>query len=708
MEKISKSIKRFDFDDKVEGKAKYCADLHPEGMLYARTLRSEVPRAKIRAVRLPELPEGYTIVDHHYIPGKNIVPIVYDDQPFLAVDEVNYIGQPILLVVGADKETILDIIGKIEVDYELLQPILSIEAAMEQTDSFIFGDKPYFVAYEYAKGDPGAAAARAVRVIEDELRTGYQEHVYIEPQAMLGSYDGERVSVYGSMQCPYYIHSGLKQALGWGDDRVRVVQLPTGGGFGGKEEYPSIPGVHAALAAIKTGRPVQLLFDRPEDIRASTKRHPSIIRIKSHLDAEGRIIAREIDVKLDAGAYAGLSSVVLQRTIFSVCGVYDVPNLKVTGKAYATNNIVTGAFRGFGGPQAFFAIEMHMTHIATELGVDPLEWRRSYFLKKGDTSSTGGAFHSDIKLAEIADAVNRLSNYQEKHSAFGSDKSFWKGIGCSFFFHGCGFTGSGEAELLKSRVKLKKYADDTAGIFVSSTEIGQGALTTLRKIVAQTLDIPIGQVKLAYPDTADCPDSGPTVASRTVMIVGRLLQECAVEMKQRWTEQTFEVVKDYVYPEHLSWDSEKLAGNAYPEYSWGANVVEVAVDPVTYEVETKGVWAVYDIGTPIDEKIVQGQIEGGIVQGLGYAAMERLQTKEGKLLQDSLSEYLIPAAVDFPRIAFELIENPYAGGPFGAKGLGELPMIGAAPAFAAAVEQAIGKKIDRIPVTPEYIRELMT
>ena len=190
METISKSIRRFDFDDKVEGKAKYCADLHPEGMLYARTLRSDVPRAKIRAIRLPELPEGYTIVDHHDIPGKNIVSIVYDDQPFLAVDEVNYIGQPILLVIGEDKETILDIIGKIEVDYELLQPILSIEDAMKQSDSFIFGDNPYFVGYEYAKGNPDAAIAQAVRVIEDELRTGYQEHVYIELQAMLGIYDG--------------------------------------------------------------------------------------------------------------------------------------------------------------------------------------------------------------------------------------------------------------------------------------------------------------------------------------------------------------------------------------------------------------------------------------------------------------------------------------------------------------------------------------
>lgn len=707
MEIISKSIKRFDFDDKAEGKAAYCADLHPEGLLYARTLRSTVPRAKIRGIHLPELPPGYTIIDHRDIPGKNVVPIVYDDQPFLAVDEVNYIGQPILLVVGPDKGIILDVIDKIEVAYDLLSPILSIEAAMEQSDSFIFGDKPYFVTYHYEKGDPDAAITQAARIITDEFRTGYQEHVYLETQAMLGIYDGERVTVYGSMQCPYYIHNGLKQALGWRDERVRVVQLPTGGGFGGKEDYPTIPSVHAALAAIKTKKPVQLVFDRSEDILSSTKRHPSIIKISSHLDAEGQIIAREIDVKMDAGAYAGLSSVVLQRTIFSASGVYDIPNLKVNGTAYATNNIVTGAFRGFGGPQAFFAIEMHMEHIANELGIDPLDLRKRHFLYKGDTSSTSGIFHFDIKLAEIADAVTRLSDYEAKRHRFADQNQAWRGIGCSFFFHGCGFTGAGEAELLKPRVKLKKNTDETVSIFVSSTEIGQGSLTTLRKIVAQTLGIPFEQIKLTYPDTVECPDSGPTVASRTLMIVGRLLHECANEMKQHWSEQTFEVMKDFVYPKHLSWDNEKLAGNAYPEYSWGANVVEVVVDPLTYEIETKGVWAVYDIGTPIDEKIVQGQLEGGIMQGLGYASMESLQSKDGKLLQRSLSDYLIPTAVDFPRIVCELIENPYPEGPFGARGLGELPLVGVAPAFAVAVEQAIGKKIDRIPVVPEYIRELM-
>ena len=525
---------------------------------------------------------------------------------------------------------------------------------------------------------------------------------------MMAIYEDDRVTVYGSMQCPYYIHDALKMALAWGDDRVRVVQLPTGGGFGGKEEYPSIPGVHAALAAIKTGKPVQLVFDRQEDIIASTKRHPSIITIKSYLDGENRIIARDVDVKTDAGAYAGLSSIVLQRMIFSVCGVYNVGNLRVNGKTYATNNIVTGAFRGFGGPQAFFAIEMHMEHIAAVLHSDPLELRKQYFLKKGDTSSTGGALQYEIKLAEIAEAIEKRSAYHEKRKRFAGQGEGLKGIGCSLFFHGCGFTGAGEAELLKSKVKLKKYKDNTVGIFVSSTEIGQGALTTLHKIVAHSLDIPLEQVRQTYPDTADCPDSGPTVASRTVMIVGRLLQECAWDMKKRWEEDEFELIREYTYPANLSWDTDKLSGNAYTEYSWGANVVEVEVDPVTFETAIKGIWAVYDIGTPIDEKIVQGQIEGGIVQGLGYGYMEVLQGKEGKLLQDTLTSYMIPSAVDFPGITIELIDNPFAGGPFGARGVGELPIIGAAPALASAVQNAIGKQVKKIPVTPEYIMELMT
>jgi len=705
---ISTPIKRFDFDDKVSGQAQYCADIKMPGMLYARTLRSERPRARISAISVPELPPDYYIVDQHDIPNQNVVPIVYDDQPFLARDVVNYIGEPILLVVGPDKATILQIIDSIQVQYEDLDPVLDIAAAESRAADFICGDKPWFVEYRYSKGDLAAAIAASHQCIEEQFETGCQEQLYLETQAVLAVYADERITVYGSIQCPYYITDALLNALGWPEERIRVVQLPTGGGFGGKEEFPSIPAVHAALAAIKSGRPVQLVYDRQEDIICSTKRHPAIIKYRSYLDQQGNVIGRQIEVKADGGAYAGLSSVVLQRMIFSANGVYNINNLEVHGRAYATNKVVSGAFRGFGGPQAFFAVEVHMENIARRLGQDPIEFKRRHFLHQGDTSSTGGLLRNDIILERIAAEVEDLSGYRSKLPAYSQADGKLRGLGCSFFFHGCGFTGSGEQDIIKAQVRLRKYPDERVEIFVSSTEIGQGVLTTLRKIVAQTLDIPVEQVTHNYPDTSSAPDSGPTVASRTIMIVGRLLADCAAEMKTRWQEPELDLHRDFQYPAELHWDKVKLDGNAYLDYSWGAQVVEAEVDPLTCSVEVTGIWAVYDIGTPIDRKIVQGQIEGGVVQGLGYGGMEVLEAIGGRLRQTNLTNYIIPTSMDFPTVHSRLIEdNPYPDGPFGARGLGELPLVGAAPALALAVQNAIGRKVKKIPLTPEYIMELM-
>lgn len=705
MEKISASVKRFDFDDKIRGEALYTADLRPQGLWFALTLRSTQVRARIRQITIPDLPPEVIIVDHHDIPGSNVVPIVLNDQPFLAQDTVNYLGQPILLVVGPEKKILRKVCSEILVDYEPLKPILSIEEAMERTSDFIYGDKPTFAQYTYTKGKPDEVRVDAVSVFTDEYRTGYQEHAYLETQSMLGDYHDGVITVTGSMQCPYYIHDALKAVLGWDESRIRVIQAPTGGGFGGKEEFPSIIGVHAALASIKSGHPVQLIYDRKEDIQVSTKRHPSIIKIKSVLDANNTILLQEIDIKEDAGAYAGLSSVVLQRGIFSVGGVYNIPNLKISGATYATNQIVSGAFRGFGGPQAFFAIESHMEHIADELGIPVLEFKRRFYFKHGDRSSTGGIFSTDIKLNEITDRIDQMSSFTQKRAA--AKPGSGKGIGFSVFFHGCGYTGAGELELLHSLVRLRKNKDQSVDIFVSNTEIGNGVLTTLRKIVATTLEIPLDHVHQSYPDTLVCPNSGPTVASRTTLIIGKLLQECATEMKARWGESAFEISKRYAYPDHLFWDDKAMQGNAYPEYSWGANVVEVQIDPLTYEPQVTGLWAVYDIGTPIDEQIVRGQIEGGFMQGLGYACMEQLNTSQGKLIQDSFSTYMIPTARDFPRLQVELIDNPSPDGPFGAKGLGELPLVGVAPAYASAIKHALGHPIPSLPLTSEKIMEVM-
>jgi CO/xanthine dehydrogenase Mo-binding subunit len=708
MKPITESVKRFDFEEKITGAAQYCADISLQGMLYAKTLRSTKARAWLRAVRVPPMPEGYWVVDYRDITGKNAVPLVTDDQPFFAENTVNYIGEPILLLAGPDQAMLCELLRQVEVEYEERPPVLTLEEAMSRTSDFIYGDKPWFVAYEYEKGDVDSAKRLAVACVEDEFHTGYQEQAYLEPQGMIAAYEGGVITVRGSMQCPYYIHEALMRALGWDSTRVRVAQLPTGGGFGGKEDYPSIPAGHAALAAIKTGRPVRLVFDRQEDILCTTKRHPSLIRLKSWLDEENHILAREIDVAADAGAYAGLSSVVLQRMIYSAGGVYRVENLRVRGRAYATNKVVSGAFRGFGGPQAFFAIEMHMEHIARQLGVPSLGLRRAHFLQRGDTTSTGGRLRSAVQLETITDTVCRLSGFLEKRRKTGTDGGRLSGIGYSVFFHGCGFTGAGERDLLHPHVRLRKALDGTVRIFASSTEIGQGAMTALSKIVAQTLGIPLSQVRYGYPDTGVCPDSGPTVASRTVLVVGKLLQDAALLMKQRWAEPECETEAQFEYPEGYSWDKDRHAGDAYLEYGWGANVVQVELDPVTCAYEIKGVWAVYDIGTPIDEKIVGGQIEGGMAQGLGYGAMEVLEIKGGKPLQCSLTDYILPTSMDLPPVTYRLIQSESVIGPFGARGMGELTLVGAAPALAAAIENAIGKPVSRLPLTPEYILEVMS
>lgn len=700
---INTPIERVDAAAKISGEAVYLNDLEFNDMVYAKVLRSSKSRAKIVSIDLPYLPDGYYIIDKNDVLGKNRVKIVEDDQPFFAEDFVNYIGEPILLVVGADKKIIIDIMSKIKVNYCDMEPILSIEEAESGSKPTIYGKEKCFADYQYLKGNIDKAALEASYFLEDEYKTGYQEHAYLETQGMIGIYENGRITIYGSMQCPYYVKEGLVQGLGLDESKIRVVQTTTGGGFGGKEDYPSLVAGHVSFAAVKVRKPVKLLFDREEDIKCTTKRHPSIIKIKTYFDSNDKIIGRDIDIKLDAGPYSGLSNIVLQRVMFSVTGVYNIPNLRVRGRTFATNNIISGGFRGFGGPQGFFAIEMHMENIAEKLGIDSLQLKKQYLLKKGDTSSTGGLLKYDIKLEEI---INKIQgNYYYKKT---KEINKFKGIGCSLFFHGCGFTGNGEAEIIKARVKLKKYIDGKVQILVSNVEMGQGCSTTLRKIISNVLQIPIENVIYKNPDTDEVPDSGPTVASRTIMIVGKLLEDAAVEMKRRWNEfGEVEIEKKYKYPEDMKWDSKKFQGNAYVEYSWGANVVEVEIDPITYEINVTGIWAVYDIGKAIDEQIVRGQIEGGIVQGLGYGTIEVMNIKDGRLLQRNMTDYIIPTSKDFPPIKSNLIENLFEHGPFGAKGLGELTFVGAPAAIALAVQNAIGIPVKQIPVTAEYVRRLV-
>ena len=447
---------------------------------------------------------------------------------------------------------------------------------------------------------------------------------------------------------------------------------------------------------------MRLVLDRAEDLRATCKRHPSRVRFRTAVDDAGGILAMQIDIVLDAGAYETCSPVVLQRAIFTSTGVYDIPNVRAHGRAVATDMVPSDAFRGFGAPQALFAVEMHMDHLARRAGVDPVDFRRRYFLRQGGTTITNGRIHEEVPLAHMLDRVVAASGYRAKSVSRG----IGRGIGISFAAHGCAFTGSGERDLIKARVGLRKRSDDRIEILSAGVDMGQGLSTVFRKVVAGALGIPLASVLAARPDTAAVPDSGPTIASRSTMVVGHLLELAARKLKGSWRDgEPGEAWQDYEHPVHLAWDAERLQGDAYPAWGWGVNAVEVAVDSATREVTVVGAWAVYDVGAPVDRLALEGQAHGGMTQALGWAGLEKLEPRGGEYRQASLADYAIPTSLDAPPIEVDFIENPYPLGPSGAKGAGELVFDGAAPAFVMAVQQAVGEEFHDLPLTPERIME---
>ncbi len=705
MTRVSDPVPRVDAAEKASGTALYLADLHVPGMLHAHSVRSDRPRALITSVRYPEMPAGYAVVDSRDIPpgGRNAILMIKDDWPVFADREVRFRGQTIALVVGPDRGVLADLCGRVIVTYEDGEPAFTMEESLALKGGAIHGTGNLFADYTVTNGDPDRAMRAAATIVEEVFETGFQEHIYMETQGSLASWEGGRLTLHASMQCPYYLKKALVHALGLRKEDVRIVAPHTGGGFGGKEHYPDVLATAAAVASRKVGRPVRLVLDRHEDIANTPKRHPSWIRVRTALDAGGAILGMEIDTRLNAGAYETCSGVVLQRAVFTATGAYDIPNVRVRGRAYATNIVPTDAFRGFGAPQALFAIEMHMDHLARRVGADPVEFKRRWLQKKGSRTVTSGTVRDDVLLPSMLERILDLSGYRAKRSA----PVKGRGIGISLFNHGCAFTGSGERDLIKGRVGLRANADGTVRILAAGIDMGQGVLTTFRKVVAGSLGIPIERVLYDLADTDLVPDSGPTCASRSIMIVGYLLQTAAQKLKAQWKDgAALEVTEEYHHPPHLAWDQEHLHGDAYPTWGWGVNAVEVSVDPVTFEVKTENVWTIYDVGYPVDRLIVEGQAHGGMSQALGWAGLEKLEAKDGAFRQVTMADYCIPTSLDFPSTRTELVENPYPFGPFGAKGAGELVFDGGAPAFALAVQDALGVEVRALPLTPERIMTL--
>jgi len=693
MPAVGNNVARKDGIGKATGRALYADDLVFPGMLHGRTIRSTIPRGRVKSIKLDFDLTGFTVVDHRDVPGRNIVDLIEQDQPFLVERDVRHMAEPILLLAHENLELLNA--ARVVIEYDEEVPLFDPEQSVG-----------ILKAIDIVKGDVDAALAAADLVVEGTYRTGHQEHVYIEPNGVVAVPENGGVAVFGSVQCPFYALKALKCLFG-PNAAIRVVQTETGGGFGGKEEYPSMIAGHAALLALKSGRPVKLIYDRVEDMVATTKRHPSIVRHRTGVTRDGRIVAMDVDVLLDGGAYVTLSPVVLSRGCIHAAGPYRCENTRIRGRAVVTNTPPNGAFRGFGAPQTEFAVEVQMDRVADALGMDTVQFRRLNALRSGDTTATGQTLREDTSAVMVLDEAVRRTDFANKRASYrGSNKA----IGLSLFFHGAGFTGSGERHL-NSRARLD-LTETGVRIAVGSTEIGQGTRTMHAQIVADALRVPYENIDVAQPDTSVVADSGPTVASRTCMVVGKILEECAIEMRTRLGDLSpeayfaqhggFSVERKYEPPDWIEWDDHTYRGDAYATYGWGCDVAELEIDPDTFEVRPTRLTAVQEFGRPIHPALARGQIEGGTAQGLGFALLERVVMRNGAMANAQLTNYTIPTTLDTPEIDVVMLENPYPGGPFGAKGLGELPMDGPAPAVANALRH-YGLDVREVPATPELL-----
>ncbi|MCK5077303.1 MAG: xanthine dehydrogenase family protein [Calditrichia bacterium] len=622
---------RVDALDKLQANVNYIRDEKIPDMWYGGTIRSLHARAEILSIKQKS---GFdwskvTVVTAKDIPV-NYVAIIEQDMPYLADKITNYVGEPVALIGAPGKELLEEAVKHIEVEYHPLPALLDFKTS-ENNNIKIFKEHNLFKKILIEKGDLRKAQDEAAGTIKIEVETGYQEQLYIEPQGVIAIPEEDKITIKGSMQCPYYVKKSI-EILFENKKHITVIQSTTGGAFGGKEDFPSLIAGHASLLAVKCGHPVSIFYEREEDIRVTTKRHPSFHKDTAYVDKSGKILGLYLNFLFDGGAYSTLSQVVLSRGALTSLGSYYVPHVKVIAKAVATNTPPAGAFRGFGAPQALFAIEMLIEKIAFKLNKSPKEIRKINLIKEGQTTATGQELKYSVSSHETFEDVLLESDYGNKYTEYyennrpileklktgnypkSNSGDMLKGIGITSFLHGAGFTGTGENRI-KGKIKVEIDQQGRPVIFAAITEMGQGKDTAFRKMMADALYIDIKDVVLAPVNTDIVPDSGPTVASRSTMIVGSLIVDAAKELLNQLhnklkenTGTDFEykngyfygdehtlsfkeaalkfpdisIMKQYEHPSMIKFNEETYKGDAYPVYSWAAAVAEVEGDPVTF------------------------------------------------------------------------------------------------------------------------------
>lgn len=757
---IGRPLVRVDADGKVRGRTRYLNDIDCRNVLHGVVVRSPIPHGILKSLK-PDPAynwQGITIATAADIPGENVVHMHDRTMPLLAEPggEIRYRGEPLAVVAARTPERAAEAACHIRKNIQELPALLTLEEAVK-----VFQKSPgkldILKEQSIVKGDIAKGFAEADEIIEAEYRAGHQEQLYLENQGIVvyPQKDGS-IEVEGSVQCPYFPVHELNDPLQLAPEQIRVRQTPVGGAFGGKEEYPTMLTGYAALPAMKSGRPVKLTYERNEDILYTTKRHPVWVRYKTGVRKDGTLTAIECDYILDGGGYLTISDVVMFRGILHCAVAYRCGNVVIRGKVVRTHSFPCGAFRGFGAPQAIWGMESHIDAIAARIGKTPHAYRRQIHARPGDVTPTGQVLDRENGSTECLNLALKRSDFtrklkQSSRGRLRKGQRKYQGIGLAFFAHGAAFTGDGEAKFkAKGRVELARLEDGKPGvnIRVSSTEMGQGVHTVFTQIAADALSLDPAYIRFPMADTGLVPNSGPTVASRTTMVVGNVVYRAGQDLKKQMeafaSEQFFGGKKarlrnsrfmvrgrkpvsfarvaaallkagksisgffEFALPDSIHWDQNTFKGDSYPGYSWSANVAEVEIDPLTCELTVKRVTAAVDVGRVINPLSASGQVEGGLTQALGYAIMEKIGTGPDGLYDAArLQTYIIPTALDIPEYDVKFVEFPYSFAPPGAKGLGELPMDGLAPAIANAVEAATGCRLRTLPITPESIFEAL-
>ena len=716
---VGKSLPRVDARGKVTGKTPYSGDYSMKGMLHMKILFAGRPHARIKSIKTdtaeaaPGVKAVFTAKD---IPV-NEYGLQWQDQPVLCgvgsgragADVVRFIGDQVAVVVAETEAQASAAVKLIEVDYEDL-PVISDPIEAMKPDALRIHeereDSNICVHYKIRKGNVDEAFAKADVIVEGKYHTPVQEHAYLQPEAGLGYIDEEgRITVVCGGQWTHEDQEQIAHALNIPEERIRVIYPAIGGAFGGREDM-SVQ-IVLALAAWKLQQPVRIIWSRQESMIGHGKRHQVVLRAKWGATKDGTVIAVENEIIGDAGAYMYTTNKVLGNSTITSSGPYAIPNIKTDVYGVYTNNVPGAAFRGFGAPQALFMAEMQMDKLAEKLGMDPVEFRLKNALKDGDTLGVGTPSPSPVSAIQCIEAAKDKFGWEEGHKQTKNNNSHLKrGQGFASGFKNIGFS-FGYQENCWAKIELRgKQEIDEVILHHAAAEVGQGNHTVMMQMAAEAAGVPFEKVKLVASDTAVTGTSGSVSASRMTFMSGNAIRGAADLALKKWKAEERPAVGEFKYLAPRTTNFEPETGYSTPNfaYAWVAQAAEVEVDTETGHVRVVRFVSADDVGQAINPALVQGQVEGAVVQAQGYSILEDYKMKDGYVLSDQLSTYLIPTILDIPeKVETVLVEVQDPNGPWGARGMGELPYLVVAPAIAAAIHDATGVWIDEFPFTPERV-----